>query len=182
VVRELSESDLVNKIISGNTEAFNEFVRRYEKPVSAIIIGMLGKTPEAEEIAQDVFIKFYLTADKFRKESGVKTYLTRMAINHSINELNRQKRYRKKYTGDDVSRMEKFADPLNHSERYDLKELVDNALLQLDPKSRLVIILRLIEGYTTEEAAKILSIPKGTVLSRLFRAQEQLRVILKGKI
>jgi RNA polymerase sigma-70 factor (ECF subfamily) len=103
-----------------------------------------------------------------------------MAINHSINELNRQKRYKNKYTGDDLSGMEKFADPVNHPERFDLKEEIDNALLQLDPKSRLVIILRLIEGYTTEETAKILSIPKGTVLSRLFRAQDQLRVILKG--
>jgi RNA polymerase sigma-70 factor (ECF subfamily) len=178
VLNQLTEKDLTDQIKKGNIKAFNELVKRFEKPVSNVIIGMLGNTPEAEIIAQDVFIRFYQTVDNFRQESGLRTYLTRMAINMSLNEIKRQKRLKKKITfGDEAYLQSKGSE--NPGENFDLKEAVQKALDVLDSKHRAVIILRLIEGYSTKETAKILKIPQGTVLSRLFRAQEQLRELLK---
>ncbi len=179
MLKQLTEKDLTDQIKKGNIRAFNEFVKRFEKPVSNVVIGMLGNTPEAEIIAQDVFIKFFQTVDKFRQESSIKTYLTRMAINLSLNEIKRQKRTRDKVVyGDDLT-LQMQGEDHNPGEDFDLKEAVEKALQKLDSRQRSVIILRLIEGYSTKETARMLKIPQGTVLSRLFRAQEQLRELLK---
>ncbi len=178
-MKQFTEKDLTDQIKKGNIQAFNELVKRFERPVSNVIIGMLGNTPEAEMIAQDVFIRFYQTIEKFRHEASIKTYLTRMAINLSLNELKRQKRMRDKMVYvDDISLQLKSGET-NPGDDFDLKEAVEKALQKLDAKHRSVIILRLIEGYNTKETAGILKIPQGTVLSRLYRAQEQLRELLK---
>ena len=178
---QLKEKDLVDKVIDGNLDAFNEFVRRYEKTISAVVIGMLGKSAESEEIAQDVFIKFYQTAANFRKDSGIKTYLTRIAINMSLNELKRLKRQSKVFN---VNAEDYEIEKVNftHAENFELKEAIEKALQSLEIKKRSVAILRLVEGYSTEETAKILSVPIGTVLSRLSRAVRELRIFLKDFI
>ena len=180
MLSQLADKDLVDQIKKGNIKAFNEFVKRFEKPVSNVVIGMLGKTPESELIAQDVFIKFYQTIDKFRHESSIKTYLTRMAINLSLNEIKRQKRSRDKLVYDEDIFLQMISGDHNPGDDFDLKDAVEKALQKLDARHRSVIILRFIEGYSTRETAKILKIPQGTVLSRLFRAQEQLRELLKN--
>ncbi len=179
MLRQLTEKDLTEQIKNGNIKAFNELVKRFEKPVSNVIIGMLGNTPEAESIAQDVFIRFFQTAQQFREESGLRTYLTRMAINLSLNELKKQKRSREKIIYADEVYLNQKSEGTNPAEDIDLKEAVEKALQRLDVKHRSVIVLRLIEGYSTIETAQMLKIPQGTVLSRLFRAQDQLRGLLK---
>ncbi len=178
-MKQLTEKDLTDQIKNGNVKAFNELVKRFEKPISNVVIGMLGKTPEAEIIAQDVFIRFFQTIGKFRQESGIKTYLTRMAINMSLNEIKRLKRIRSKevYNEEIPARLINMEN--NPGEDFDLKEIVEKALGELDTKHRSVVILRLMEGYSTKETADMLGIPQGTVLSRLYRAQEQLRELLK---
>ena len=175
---QLKEKDLVDKVVDGNLDAFNEFVSRYEKTVSSVVIGMLGKSSEAEEIAQDVFIKFYQTAANFRKDSGIKTYLTRIAINMSLNELKRRKRQSKIFS---LNAQDYEIEKVNYTDidNYELKEAIEKALQTLELKKRSVAILRLVEGYSTEETAKILSIPMGTVLSRLSRAVKELKILLK---
>ncbi len=178
---QLNESDLIDEIINGNMGAFTEFVHRFEKTVSAVVIGMLGKSFEAEEIAQDVFIRFYKTASNFRKESGIKTYLSRIAINLSLNEIKRRKRYNQKYVSL-TQGVNEIDDKNPVIENYEIKEFIEKALITLEPKKRSVVVLRLIEGRTTEETAKILNLPVGTVLSRLYRAERELRKLLKGYI
>jgi RNA polymerase sigma-70 factor (ECF subfamily) len=179
VLQQLRESDLIELIRSGNTAAFKELVQRFEGPVSNVVIGLLGRTPEAENIAQDVFIKFFYSIDQFREESGIKTYLTRIAINLSLNELKKLSRERKRLAFDVENRPETADAGMSGAERLELKEAIDLALSKLEPRQRAVVVLRLIEGYSTRETAKILKIPDGTVLSRLHRAQEELRILLK---
>jgi RNA polymerase sigma-70 factor (ECF subfamily) len=104
----------------------------------------------------------------------VGTYLTRIAINLSLNELKRRKRRRSRFSEKPSDEM---ADVMDNPERElynDEKEIVQRAIQQLEPKFRSVVVLRMIEGYTTKEAADILKIPVGTVLSRLTRAQMKL--------
>ncbi len=173
----INDNDLIHEIKKGNTRSFQSFVEKYEDNVANVCVGLLGNTPEAEEVAQEVFIKFYYKIGNFRQDSTVKTYLTRIAINLSLNELKKRKRNRERYISrEDLSRV-------NEAESVEpdieLNELIEKALQMIDTPLRAIIILRLMEGYSTKETAKILKIPQGTVLSRLFRAQEQLRQILK---
>ena len=79
---------------TGDDQAFRQLVERYEGQVAATVVGMLGAGAEAEDVGQDVFIRFYESLDKFRGDSAVGTYLTRIAINLSLNAVERRKRMR----------------------------------------------------------------------------------------
>ena len=157
---------------------------RYESRVAATIIGMLGQCGEAEDVGQETFMRFYKSLTRFKGESSVGTYLIRIAINLSINELKRRQRRNRLFhtsTGPGIE-MESFpsgpsaANP--SPEQEERKILVRQALQKLEPRFRVVIVLRLIDGYSTREAAQILKLPTGTVLSRLARAQKKLKKIL----
>ena len=137
---------------------------------------MLGECPEAEEVAQEVFVKFYLNIHKFRQDSGLKTYLTRIAINLSLNELKKRKRQRERFVNIETENKD-IEDQGSPDDEF--SELVDKALHSLEPHLRSVIVLRHIEGYDTRETADLLKIPQGTVLSRLHRGQQKLKEIIK---
>jgi len=174
----LNEQDLIASARNGDNDAFKEIVKKYESRVAATVIGMLGHCPEAEDIGQETFVRLYKSLDRFRGESSLGTYLTRIAINLSINEIRRRGRQRKIYLTNSGDQIENIADPRNPSEQKEMSELIQRGLQKLPAKFRSVIVLRFIDGYSTEETAKILNLPVGTVLSRLSRAQMKLKKIL----
>lgn len=168
----------------GNKDAFKALVEKYESRVAAAVIGMLGYCDEAEDIGQETFMRFYRSLERFRGESSVGTYLIRIAINLSLNELKRQQRRNKFFhiSSEPGPGMESL--PAEHSssnpslEQEEKKTFVQQALQKLESRFRSVIVLRLIDGYSTRETAQILKLPMGTVLSRLARAQMKLKKIL----
>ena len=156
-------------------------MERYQDQVAGVAIGMLGKTAEAEDVGQETFIRFYRSLHKFRKEAATGTYLTRIAINLCLDALKRRKKQQK-----EVSVLEAGPELLRLGSQeaqaqWEARELVYRALDQLEAKHRTVILLRMIEGYSTKETAQILQVPTGTVLSRLQRGQQKLRAAL-GKL
>ncbi|MFQ6114041.1 MAG: RNA polymerase sigma factor [bacterium] len=174
----MTENELIQQARDGDNKAFEELVKRYESQVAATVIGMLGKGQEADDVGQEVFIRFYKALHSFREESSLGTFLTRIAMNLSLNELKRRKRRQLffKKTEDNMTNMTTNSD--DTITKHERQQLVQRAIQKLEPKFRAVIVLRLIEGYSTEETARILKIPIGTVLSRLSRAQRKLREIL----
>jgi len=173
-----SDIELIDLARKNNHSAFKVLVERYESQVSKAVIGMLGECDEAEDVGQETFIRFYRALDKFRGDSGVGTYLTKIAINLSLNEIKRQKRQRKLIR---IDNDDKNLDiPASSTgEEGDSKEIVEKALLSLEPKQRSIVIVRMLEGYSTKETAQIFGIPQGTVLSRLSRAQQKLKTVLE---
>jgi RNA polymerase sigma-70 factor (ECF subfamily) len=174
----LTDERLIAAARQGDNQAFKELVRRHEARVAATIIGMLGKCPEAEDVGQETFIRFYKSLKKFRGESSVGTYLTRIAINLSLNELKRRKRRSFMFFRKPLEEVYDVADGKASNPDIEDKELIHQAIQKLDEKFRSVIVLRLMDGYSTEETAKILNVPVGTVLSRLSRAQKKLKELL----
>jgi len=181
----LEEQELIASVLNGNNNAFKDIVKKYESRIAATVIGMLGHCTEAEDIGQETFIRLYQSLHKFRGESSLATYLTRIAINLSLNEIRRRGRHRRTYLTNYEEKIEKLADTANHNEQKEMRELIQRGLQKLPAKFRSVIVLRLIDGYSTEETANILNLPVGTVLSRLSRAQMKLKKVLsplyKGK-
>jgi RNA polymerase sigma-70 factor (ECF subfamily) len=169
----LSDEDLIQQSKGGDALAFKELVIRHEGKVAGVVHSMLGKTDEAQDVGQEVFVRFYQSLDKFKGESAVSTYLIRIAINLSLNELKRRKRKQSMFTDIELGYGKEM-----HDEKKDVAEMVHYELKQLDADFRTVVTLRLIEGYSTEETASILNIPLGTVLSRLARAQKKLKMQL----
>ncbi len=174
----LREQELVRKAQAGDKNAFRELVKQNEQRVAATVIGMLGYCPEAEDVGQETFIRFYRSLKKFRGESSVGTYLTRIAINLSLNELKRRNRRNRHFFSRGEENMENVSDKNDRKNKKELKEIVHTGIEKLEPKYRAVVVLRLIEGYSTQETAQILRLPIGTVLSRLARAQKKLKEIL----
>jgi RNA polymerase sigma-70 factor, ECF subfamily len=167
---------LIEQSRSGDMNAFKILVSRHEGKIAAVTKAMLGSTLEAEDVGQEVFIRFYESMHKFRGDSQLSTYLVRIAMNLSLNEIKKRKRNFLRFASIDAA-MEIKEKELTS----DLKEQVMYELGRLEPSFRAVVTLRLIEGYTTEETSELLDIPMGTVLSRLARAQKQLRVALSQK-
>jgi RNA polymerase sigma-70 factor (ECF subfamily) len=174
----LDDRSLIKETLEGDKNAFKELVKKYESQVAATVIGMLGPGPEAEDVGQETFIRFYKALAGFRGESSVGTYVTRIAINLCINEIKRRGRRRALYDFDGGEKLESLAHNSGTEDRDAMARLVNRGLQRLDPKFRSVIVLRLIDGYTTRETARILKLPEGTVLSRLARGQQKLREIL----
>lgn len=173
----MTDQEIIKRVLSGETDLFRDIIVKYESQVASVIFGMIGKTPEADDLGQETFIRFYKNLKNFRGDSGVGTYLTRIAINLSLNEIKRRKRKNMLFMTNDNENME-IADNSNNSENKDDKELINKAIQNLTPKFRSVIVLRLIEGYSTQETSNLLNIPVGTVLSRLTRAQKKLKELL----
>jgi RNA polymerase sigma-70 factor, ECF subfamily len=176
----VTDAELIQASIKGDHNAFKGLVKRYEPRVAATVIGMLGKIPEADDVGQEVFIRFYNSLKDFQGKSSVGTYITRIAVNLSLNELKRQKR--RNFFSLSKSSDEQFDIPDESSEKSfnSEQEIVYRALEKLDPKFRSVVVLRLLDGYSTKETAEILKLPLGTVLSRLTRAQQKLRELLSS--
>jgi RNA polymerase sigma-70 factor (ECF subfamily) len=175
-----TEKELIEASINGDQKAFREIVESNRKMVARTIKGMLGDTVFAEDIGQEVFIKLYYSLPEFRGDSKLSTYIQKIAINLTLNEIKRRKKIFSLFSqkGDDEMRQVEIPDS-EAGERNEAAEIVNKALLALDPEFRIVVTLRMLQGYSTKETAEMLDLPIGTVLSRLFRAQEQLRNILK---
>jgi RNA polymerase sigma-70 factor (ECF subfamily) len=178
--KKAEEEVLIKASLEGDKAAFGEIVNRYQKMVARTVKGMLGDTVFSEDIGQEVFIKLYHSLADFRGDAKLSTYIQRIAVNLTLNELKRRKRFLSTFsqTGDSEIHEYDVADS-DHEERKDAKEIVNKALMQMDPKFRIIITMRMLQGYSTKETAEILDMPLGTVLSRLARAQEQMRNILE---
>ena len=174
-MKPLSDSEIIEKVLNGNTDLFRLIVDRYKSPVAAVIKGMLGNCPEAEDVGQETFIRFFNSLASFRGDAALKTYLIRIGMNLSLNEIKKRKRYNHNTVYIDSGVIINQDADLTVPERAEIMEMIQNAMDKLDPKQKSVFILRIIEGYSTKETAKILKIPMGTVLSRLARAMEEMR-------
>ena len=173
----MDDALILTELQNGNNAVFPDLIKQYEGLVSSTIIGMIGNCSEVDDIGQEVFVRFYNALDKFRGDSTIGTYLTRIAINLSLNEIKRRKRRNQMFFHSDMHVFE-IEDKDINPEKDENRELIQRAIQELSPKFRSVIVLRLIDGYSTEETAKILKVPIGTVLSRLARAQKKLKEIL----
>ena len=170
-----NDFELINEALTGNMAAFEAIVNKYEPMVAKIIIPMLGNSYDADDIGQETFIRFYRSMKNFKGESQLSTYLARIAINLSLNEIKKRKKQRTFSSDDEYSNNIPNGDT---EESKDITDIVNGSLKVLDPKFRSVIVLRYIQGFSTRETASILSLPEGTVLSRLSRGQSKLKEII----
>jgi RNA polymerase sigma-70 factor (ECF subfamily) len=174
-INTLSDFELVDLARAGKNAAFAEIVSRHKGIVATVAMNMLGDREDASEIGQQVFIQLYRSLNKFRKESKLSTYLTRITMNLCLNFLKRRKKFQSRSLDLTKAETRHAVVPTN----FEDKELINQALQMLDHKYRSVIVVRMIQGYSTLEAAEILNIPKGTVLSRLKRGMAKMKIILE---
>src|SRR6202049_15190 len=176
---DVSEHDLVKQCQAGDTEAFDQLVTRYRTRVFAMIYNMVHNEQDAWDLAQDSFVKAWKSIGRFRGRSSFYTWIYRIVMNVSIDWLRRKQ---VKGAGTEVndaiqlreiepaSRTSPKADPLPHErmERSEIRARIDNAIAQISPATRAVILMKEIEEMQYHEIAEALGCSIGTVVSRLF--------------
>ncbi|MES3034795.1 MAG: RNA polymerase sigma factor [Gemmatimonadota bacterium] len=173
------DAELVARARKGDDDAFRRLVERHQAAVARTVFGMLGAGDEADDVGQETFVRFHQALGSFRGDSSVRTYLVRIAMSCALNALRSQRRRDLRFVRDDVA-MERAVDPEAIVTAGDDGQAarIRAALDRLSAEHRAVVVLRLLDERTTRETAEILQIPEGTVLSRLSRAVQQLRVTL----
>lgn len=170
---------LIQRVRNGNQNAFGQLVELHQFHVEATIRGMLGNCAEVEDVGQETFIRAYKNLNQFKGEASFQTWVTRIAINLSLNELKKRNKQRERFQlTEDTSKYERNLEGNRSNDSMETRDLVQQGINQLDDKFRSVLVLRLIQGYSTKETAEILEIPQGTVLSRLNTAQKRLKEAL----
>ncbi len=182
----ISDEQIVERALAGETEAFGEIVRRWERRIFALAFGMLGSAEDARDATQETFMAAFRNLRNFRGEAKVSSWLHRIAVNQCIT---RQRRARvRAETGiEDVQETagERFlatpatASPASATERRERTEAVRLAVSALPPELREVILMKEFEDLTFQQIADALSIPLSTVKSRLYTALRQLRMRLE---
>jgi RNA polymerase sigma-70 factor (ECF subfamily) len=180
---------LVDRAQAGDARAFEALVRRYERWVFTLALRMVGERADAEDMAQEVFLKAYRGLSGFRGGSRFSTWLYAIASHHCLNHLaSREFRMRRaggpgNPSGADgetpTSVLDRLADespgPDAVAERRDLRRAIQRELLHLTRDHRIVLILRDVQGMTYEDIAEALGVELGTVRSRLHRARMELK-------
>src|SRR5947209_10775378 len=180
----IDEGALVAQARQGDTTAFNELVRRYERKIFRLAMHITQNREDAEDVLQETFLKAYEHLDQFKGDAKFYTWIVRIAVNQALMKLRRRKTDKSVSldetidTGEDTVVREIAAwgeDPEQQFTREELGEILNTAIESLQPPYRSVFVLRDIEDLSTEETAEALDLSIPAVKSRLLRARLQLR-------
>ncbi len=171
---------LMRAVQNGDMVAFNGIVDRYKNRLMNVLTRMLSSTEEAEDVVQETFVRVYLHRQSFNFKHCLSTWIYTIGLNLGRNELRR----RKKFKFYDISDMKGNEPELSVKMKLPsrLPEAISNAVGELPEKYRTAFILRDVQEMSYEEVAQVLSVPLGTVKSRVNRARMMLRDKLQPRL
>lgn len=177
LMKETDDREAVRSCLDGDVKSFELLVGKYQGVVYNIALRMVRNPEDAEDVSQAAFLKAYEKLGTYRESFRFYSWLYRIAVNEALNFLDRQKRF---------TRLdERIEDPRQAldaaSEVRERDERIQEALMELKPEHRVVLILKHFEDFSYEEIGTILDIPEKRVKSRLFTARQVLREVLVKK-
>src|SRR5437016_2352132 len=181
------DQKLVKRAQGGNLEAYDELIRRYQERIYATIYHMTSNHEDANDLAQETFIKAYQALRSFKGDSSFFTWVYRIAVNKTINFLKQRKNKTHMSLNDldfnaehDPALVALVSDktPRRDVNLIELQEKLNGALQKLSEIHRLVVTLHDVQGLSHEDISKIMGCNTGTVRSRLFYARQQLQAYL----
>jgi len=174
------DQELVQRVQAGDKNAFDVLIMKYQQRIINVITGFVHDPVEAQDVAQEAFIKAYRAIPNFRGDSAFYTWLYRIAINTSKNHLTA--RARRPPTSDvdaadatnvyDAPELKEFETPESNLVSDELEQAIHQAIDELQEDTATAIKLREFEGMSYEEISEAMECPIGTVRSRIFRARE----------
>ena len=179
-----SDWELVQRARTGDRDAFRELVERYQRKIAALALGMLRNREDALDIVQETFTKAYQGLDRFKGDAAFYTWVYRIAYNLCVDQQRRAaKEPQLTLDADEDARPGRplAADDLHPDQPFarardaEIARRVREAIRDLTPDHRAVILLRELEGLSYAEISQVLDCPKGTVMSRLHYARRQLQ-------
>ena len=183
---EVSEKKIIEKVLGGDANAFEELVLKYEKTVYNLALRMVGDRDDASDMTQEAFIKAYGSLSSFRGDSKFSVWIYRIATNVCLDFLRSKSRKQQvsltvSDDDDDDAQLD-IPDPSSAPEQQLIKKIsmqsVEEGLKTLPDKQRQILVMRELGGMSYAEIGKALSLEEGTVKSRIFRARKRLCTFL----
>jgi len=163
--------------INGDDRAFAKLVNRYKERIFLVVLRIVRNRDEAKDLAQEAFIKAYRNRQTFRADSSFYTWVYRIAVNLSLNYINRNReRLAESIEDSDASNFS--VEPDTKVEQEEFKKTIDNAIKELPARQRTVFILRHYEEKSHAEIAELLSITEGAVKANYHQAIQKLKGLL----
>jgi RNA polymerase sigma-70 factor, ECF subfamily len=181
------EDVLVRRARTGDLGAYDELVQRYQERIYATVYHMTSNHEDANDLAQESFIKAFQALKSFKGGSSFYTWLYRIAVNKTINFLKQRKNRIHMSLNDldfnaehdpDLVALISDKTPRREADLTELQEKLNEALMKLSEPHRLVVVLHDVQGLSHDEIAKVMNCNIGTVRSRLFYARQQLQAWL----
>ena len=185
---------LCQERLPGDPRPFHALVARYRDQVINTAYRFLGDLHDAEDVAQEVFLKVFRSLKKFRFESNFTTWLYRITVNtckNKLNSLDYRLRFKKMRINnnkpvEDAPQSVEIGDetysPESSLKRKEISQLIQDAVNKLPTPQKMVVVLRDMEGRSYEEIVEITGFKLGTVKSKLSRARQELRETLRGRV
>ncbi len=185
------QKEVIERCKAGDEKAFDEIVLRSQKKVFNIAYRMLGNLEEAKDLAQEVFISVFESVKDLKEETKFDAWLTQITLNHCRNRWKYLKR-RQYFNSDSLDdpietedgRLSRaVVDPSDNPEilyeKKSIQQFIQRGLLKLKEDQRELLVLRDLQGFSYEEMAELLSLPEGTIKSRLHRARMDFKEVLE---
>ena len=169
-------AEFVARLRAGEPKAFEELVATYQHRVFGVAVRMLGNAAEAEEVAQEAFLRAHRALADFRGDAKLSTWLYAIVSRLCLTRLASGERRMVRQGEEILMRLaNKEPDPADAVERGEIETALQRAIAELPEERRIVVVLRDLEGLSYEEIARTLDLELGTVRSRLHRARMDLK-------
>ena len=178
------ETQIIHKIIGGDTQAFAVLVDRYKDLVFTLAIRMMKNREEAEEVSQDTFIKVYKALPKFKGDSKLSTWVYKVAYNTCLDRIKKNKNRFNEITINFFTeyKLKTVGNALDALEEKEQQQTIHDCLQQLASKDSFLLSLFYFEELSLEEISKIVDMEANTVKVNIHRARKRLAILLKQKL
>jgi len=178
------DQHIINQILNGDTQAFSILVDRYKDLVFNIALRMLKQREEAEEVAQDVFVKVFNSLSKFKGDSKLSTWIYKVAYNSCLDVIKKNKRRQQeieidKFDNFDIVVLDNAFDKLVEEDK---NKAIKQCIEQLYAEDNMILTLYYFEELSLQEISEIINISPNTVKVKLHRARKRLGVIMKKEL
>ena len=175
----MSDEEIVDKILSGETRLYEKLMRKYNQQLYRISMSIINDDKEAEDIMQTAYLNAFRQLANFKQRSTFNTWLTRILINESLLHKKRKQKQERTLMENNYRDHDDYT-PLNGLMNKELKLLLERAVSGLPEKYRMVFVMREVQGMSTNETMEALSIGESNVKIRLNRAKDMLRAELNS--
>jgi RNA polymerase sigma factor (sigma-70 family) len=180
----LEDQHYINLILHGEHNAFAVLVDRYKDMIFSLALKMVKNREEAEEVAQDTFIKIYTSLNKFKGDSKFSTWIYKIAYNTCLDRLKKNKKEESNISIDEFSTdlIKTLDNALSALEDKERKQTIQNCLNLLPSEDNFLLTLYYFDDQSLEEIGKIMDISANNAKVKLFRSRQKLAVILKKHV
>jgi len=183
------DRELVRQAQKGQESAFEELVRRHQQKVLGLVNGILRRREDVEDVAQQVFLKAYVSLRKFDQRAAFSTWLYKITVNECWDYLRKKKVRPLMYEADLSEEQATQLDgpaaeesvPQNPEEQAEVREMLEWLLGKLSDGDRQLLVLKEMEGFSVQELAEMLDLNVNTVKVRLFRARSRLMDVYRRR-